>query len=201
MSTSLVEESDLIPLNDAIADHDARIAALEQGLPAADLSAILARLDALETAPSIKAIKSKLYASVKSNTTLLQETDLNVPIAANETLDLEYLLWTYGDETADFKLRIDGPSGATGRVSVVGMARSATDAAAAAMTVSGQASLGNEVAAGVDLSTVTVLQVIATVENGANAGNVTFSWAQAAASAGQVHLTDKSRVLAIKRVA
>ena len=201
MSTDFAEMSDIVPLQDAMADLTSRVTALEQGLPPADLSQVNARIDALEALTNIKTIKSKLYASVKTDTTLLHETDLDVSIAANETLDLEYLLWTYGDEAADFKLRITGPSGATGRVSVNGMARSATDANAATMTLSGQASLGNEVAAGVDLSTVTVLQVLATVENGANAGTVEFAWAQASASAGQVHLVDKSRVMAIKRSA
>lgn len=143
-------------------------------------------------APTTWDVPVAVYKSadeVLSGTSTLQNDDhLLVPIAANQTMHVDFTLFVAAansNQTADFKCSVAVPSGATVRWSSItgpGLTANSTESTAKIQGFPGAVALS----AGVPETSIAdaVIRYTATVENGATAGLITLQWAPNASQAG-----------------
>lgn len=127
---------------------------------------------------------------VVNNSAVFQDDNhLSFPVGANELWVVSYVLFVVGDATADMKLQLAAPAGAT----IVGgiMAARVTDLVMSVATLPG--------AIGVD-ATGRQARLDATVETVGTAGNVVLQWAQSTAVAANTTVKKGSYLLAFEAV-
>jgi hypothetical protein len=127
-------------------------------------------------AGAVFVVKSVTQSVLNSNT-VVDDAELLAAIAANETWMYEWYLNCDGSTTSDAKFSISVPSGASGWVSAISQATTATTAFGAILNVN--TTLGANFTAGM-VGAGTTLPVIirALVINSTTAGNTKLQWAQ-----------------------
>lgn len=147
----------------------------------------------IQIAPTVKNKTSD--ETVNNSTTLQDDNDLVVAILANETWVVEMTLLVTTDAGADFKLQVNGPSGASGYVTAI---TPRYEAGAPANLVSGGAALGSPISIASTATSYTI-KVTAVVRNGANAGNITLQWAQDTAVVADTKVLTDSYLVAMRK--
>lgn len=132
--------------------------------------------------PGAATVAVKAADQSSGSTTLDFDTELDFPIAANESWVCTFVLRvTCASATPDVKVAVTAPTGATGTVVSTGPPTGATTVEASQRTLSGAALGGGGASFGV-VSTATqassLIEVRATVTNGATAGSVRLQFAQ-----------------------
>lgn len=119
---------------------------------------------------------------VNNSTTLVNDDILLAALAANEVIYFTAHIYQTGPDTADFKAGFTAPSGAT--IIWVPVSGAAINTSATIGPVNPVTSSGGSFSAGSDSTASRFsIDLIGSVRNGANAGNLQFQWAQASAVA------------------
>lgn len=118
--------------------------------------------------------------SVTSSTTLQNDNELILPIAANEKWFVEFflLLDMSASGLPDFKVEMTAPTGASGGWLLVGEVAGATDSYILGRSFGGSGTVHDTQSA---YQPGPVLRAV--VDNGVNAGNLTLQWAQGTSNA------------------
>ncbi len=131
--------------------------------------------------------------SLISSQTTLQNTDLTFPIGANHRAAVTAVVSYETPAAADIKLTVIGPAGASGVLTGLGLASSASsaegDVRAKALNLGSELFFG-----GIGTSSLTVV-IHASVRNGGTAGNVTLQFAQNVSDAGDTRFLVDSFML------
>ena len=114
--------------------------------------------------------------TVNNSTTLQNDDQLYIPLAASETVSFEAFLRSNGDATADIKIAFTAPAGATVRWAPAGgLYVSTADAAAVS---SAELTEGSALAFGVPAGATRHIHVTGRCVNSTTAGNLQLQWAQ-----------------------
>ena len=109
--------------------------------------------------------------SVTSSTTLVSDTALVLPLAANTLYNFDLSLLIVANDTAQFKMQLTGPAGATALGGIMGFNTGASFGASSR-------GLANPVTFTGNGATVAPLWWRGTVQSAGTAGNFQFQWAQ-----------------------
>jgi hypothetical protein len=136
--------------------------------------------------------------SVVSSTTLVDDADLQVTIAANDVWVVEYVLSVDGDTAGDFKWALNVPAGATGiqtgyRLQLGALTTTDTINTAATTDLT---DTGVQTAGLAGAGTPVFIFVRALVVNSGTAGTIKLRWAQQTASATATRVLLNSHLVA-----
>lgn len=121
--------------------------------------------------------------SVTLDTTVNPDTHLTFAIGANETWIVEFTLFIVSPTNGDFKCAISTPTGASGFAAGIGVISTGTTSGDVIMSAKANVTTtGDFGCAGSGAGIFNIVKFVATVINGANAGSVTFNWAQLSSS-------------------
>ena len=125
-------------------------------------------------APGLVVVRKTLTESRASTTTVANDAELVLPLAAYQRVSFSFLIYFEGATAAQFKFRLDGPSSPTlFRNRVMYVIPGAT-----ANTNAFQTAYANTNISSFTAATGGVLQMFGVLHNGANPGLMAFQWAQ-----------------------
>lgn len=134
--------------------------------------------------------------SVTSSTTLVDDDELSFPVGANETWVVNLYLFIDGATSGDIKATVVGPSGSSGRSSVIGSGSNATTFENTTFNNQSNA-LGTAPPAGtLGTGNITVVHMAAAVVVGGTPGDIVLQWAQNASSGTATRVLDGSYLVA-----
>lgn len=157
---------------------------------AAMFNALRDNLNAIYPIMRVRKSADESVSSASTGSTLQNDDELTFAIAANEIWIARYVLYVTTAATPDFKAAIDVPASATLLMQAAGFSGGSiintdhletADATAIAFPNCG---------------TDNYIIIDATVENGANAGNVVLQWAQNTSDAGSTTVKEGSFLVA-----
>ncbi|MBI3335791.1 MAG: hypothetical protein HY001_04835 [Candidatus Portnoybacteria bacterium] len=130
----------------------------------------------------ITTVRKTVDETVNNSATLQNDDELFLPMAANETWFFNLFIQHIGNSTADFKLTLTVPSGATINWNFSGVSYSEIDAFAVtdSVTTSGGSPGVNP---GATNTGARIVPITGVVINGSTAGNLQLQWAQNTATA------------------
>lgn len=136
--------------------------------------------------------------SVTSSTTLVNDDDLTFEVDANDVWVVNYYLYVDGATGGDIKATVVGPSGSTGRSSLIGTGTSGTTYENTNFNNQSNP-LGTAPPAGtLGAGNVNVVHVAASVVVGETSGSIVLQWAQQASSGTPTRVLDGSYLVAHK---
>jgi hypothetical protein len=124
---------------------------------------------------SIGAVKTSTE-SVTSSTTLQDDNDLTVTVAANSTYEVSCFLKYDGPAAADLKIQFSVPASAAFEYGVVKLQSGASDATSVAHEFGSQA--GSTIVGTIGSGTNAACRVVGTLEVAGTAGTFKLQWAQ-----------------------
>lgn len=127
--------------------------------------------------------------TVTSSTALQDDNDLFFPIAADESWVFRFTLQAQSGTTPDFRFGVSAPTGATCKVGVIDPEGAVSNA---------NVGCGAQITAIPGNATNDVYEVVGSVDNGSNAGNVTLRWAQNVSSTQQTIVRAGSTLFAVQ---
>ncbi|NIR13694.1 MAG: hypothetical protein GWN86_06990 [Desulfobacterales bacterium] len=122
--------------------------------------------------------KSSDEALIGPDTTLQDDNDLTFSIAANEVWLVEVVLFYDSATAADFKMGLNGPSGASQLSGFMALETAATSGTGNLLTAAGSGIGGARSSGGAGVGSQVVVAHWGVVTNGSNAGSITVRWAQ-----------------------
>lgn len=129
-----------------------------------------------------------------ATTTLTADPDLAVPVTAGQRVKFEFEVFFDTNATADFKFTINGPAAPDMvRYHYIHQAPGAT-----AHTLATEIGYGTSISVTGTGTTGGYVYISGVIDNGANAGNITFDWAQDTSDAGGTTVLLGSQVKYIK---
>ena len=150
----------------------------------------------LLSAGQINTIRKTANEDVTSSITPQNDDELIVPVAANATYEIEFVIFAQSaDAAADLLTAWSVPSGATGLKAVLGPTSTAaafTSNANTAATLKGR-NFATNVAYQLDTDGTLIIEKAAVVTS-STAGNVTFQWSQNTSSATATTVLSRSYV-------
>lgn len=132
------------------------------------------------------AVRKSADESATSDATVNNDTHLVLPVIANEVAMFEAVLFVGGSNVSDIKVTFDGPAGCTIAFGGYGPPQGTTPSSTvtADLQVAGNLAEATELAFGLESTSAFVTIILrGLIVNGANAGNLTLQWAQAASGA------------------
>jgi hypothetical protein len=149
----------------------------------ATLDDVIAAVNELRAAaPVVRHASKATDESVPSSTVLQDDDDLSVPIAAGETLDVEFVLtFNTGDPASDAKFNVAIPAGAS--IKGIALHLDSPAAGATSLRLSPITSGGDEHVAGLGATFLSPVRIRVRVAAGATAGDVKLRYAQSTSSA------------------
>lgn len=146
---------------------------------------------AVSRSPTTSIVRKATTETVNNSTTLQDDDELKLALAANEEVEFEAVIRFDGNASADIKFAFTAPTGATVRWAPANSVRIAPDDSVTVLDgeIDGGATLAFGTAGAGSVRTVTL---VGTVLMGATSGNLQLQWAQDSAVAADTRVLEGS---------